>query len=388
MRLFFTLPDSMRPLPAKMSATRFFEYDTPFRFREGGELPGLTLAYETWGELDADAGNAVLIHTGLSPSAHAASCEQDPEEGWWEFMVGPGKPVDTERFFVICVNSLGSCKGSTGPASINPATGGPWRTDFPILSLEDIAAATRLVVRHLGVERLCALVGPSMGGMTALAHLRQDPLAARHFLSISSAARAEPFSIAIRSLQREMVATDPNWNDGHYTDAQWPENGMRLARKLGMVSYRSAIEWQDRFGRDQQSNYPEQWWGMRYEVESYLEAAAHRFIGAFDPASYLYLSSAMDRFDASADCEGGLVEALEGVRLDSALVVGVDTDVLFPARQQGEIAKSLTRLGIDTRLEMLPSPQGHDAFLVDSQNFGSVVGGYFSAIAKREKIGA
>ncbi len=370
-----------------MSATRIYQHDQPFRFRQGGELPGLELAFETWGELDADAGNAVLVHTGLSPSAHAASCPEDPEEGWWEFMVGPGKPIDTDRFFVICVNSLGSCKGSTGPASINPATGEPWRTDFPILSLEDIAAASQLVVKHLGIDRLCALVGPSMGGMTALAHLRQAPAAAKHFLSISSAARAEPFSIAIRSLQREMVATDPNWNDGHYTDQQWPENGMRLARKLGMVSYRSAIEWQDRFGRDQQSNYPEAWWGMRYEVESYLEAAAQRFIGAFDPCSYLYLSSAMDRFDASAGCDGGLTEALADTRLDSALVIGVDTDVLFPARQQGEIAKNLRALGIDTRLEMLPSPQGHDAFLVDSDNFGSVVGGYFRAIARREQIG-
>ncbi|KAA9130559.1 homoserine O-acetyltransferase [Marinihelvus fidelis] len=369
-----------------MSATQIYKHDQPFAFTRGGQLDAIELAYETWGELNEARSNAVLIHTGLSPSAHAASCAADPEEGWWEFMVGPGKPIDTERFFVICVNSLGSCKGSTGPASINPATGRPWRRAFPLLALEDIAAASRLVLRHLGVGQLCALVGPSMGGMTTLAHLRQDPMAARHLLSISSAPRAEPFSIAIRSLQREMIVTDPNWKDGQYSDDAWPENGMRLARKLGMVSYRSAIEWQDRFGRDQQSYYDEAWWGMRYEVESYLEAAARRFIGAFDPCSYLYLSSAMDRFDASAGCEDGLAEALADVRLDSALVIGVDTDVLFPARQQGEIARTLIQLGIDTRLEMLPSPQGHDAFLVDSDNFGSVVGGYFRSIAKRENI--
>jgi homoserine O-acetyltransferase len=158
---------------------------------------------------------------------------------------------------------------------------------------------------------------------------------------------------------------------------------MRLARKLGMVSYRSAIEWQERFGRDLQYRYPNRPFTMNFEIESYLEAAADRFIGAFDPCCYLYLSRAMDWFDASADFDS-LGDALADLRLDSALVVGVDTDLLFPPRQQGEIARTLTRLGIDTRLEMLPSPQGHDAFLVDFENFGNVVGGYFRSIARRE----
>lgn len=368
------------------AATRIYRHDRPFEFEGGDALPGLELAYETWGELNAARSNAVLIHTGLSPDAHAASSPDNPEDGWWEYMVGPGKPIDTRRFFAICVNSLGSCKGSTGPASTNPETGRPWRTDFPELRLEDVAAASRLVVRHLGIERLCALAGPSMGGMTALAYLRQDPEGARHLVSISGAARAEPFSIAIRSLQREMIVTDPNWNDGRYTDEAWPENGMRLARKLGMLSYRSAVEWKNRFGRQPQRYFPQEWWGMNFEVESYLEAAARRFIGAFDPCCYVYLSRAMDRFDVSDGCAGGLSEALADVRLDSALVIGVDTDLLFPTRQQAEIAGSLTELGVDTRLVRLPSVQGHDAFLVDSENFESVVAGHFDTIATREQL--
>ncbi len=365
------------------AATQFLETPQPFVLRRGGTLPGLKLAYETWGELNADRSNAVLLFTGLSPDAHAASSDRDPSDGWWEFMIGPEGPIDTNVFFVICVNSLGSCKGSTGPASVNPGTGRPWRLDFPELSLEDIAAATQLVVRHLGIDQLCAVMGPSMGGMTTLAWAMQNPQGARHLLTISSAPRAEPFSIAIRSLQREMIVTDPQFANGQYTDEAWPRQGMRLARKLGMVSYRSAIEWQERFGRDLQYRYPKRPFTMNFEVESYLEAAADRFIGAFDPCCYIYLSRAMDWFDASEGFDG-LADALASLHLESALVIGVDTDLLFPPRQQGEIARTLTRLGIDTRLEMLPSPQGHDAFLVDFENFGNVVGGYFRSIARQE----
>lgn len=367
------------------SATQTFIQESPFGFHRGGEIPGLALAYETWGELNANRSNGILILTGLSPSAHAASSPEDPSDGWWEYMIGPGKPIDTDVYFVICVNSLGSCKGSTGPSSPNPETGMPWRLAFPDLCLEDIAASTQLVVEDLGIEQLCVVMGPSMGGMTALAWLKQKPQGARHMVNISSSARAEPFSVAVRSLQREMIVTDPNWQDGNYSVQDWPENGMRMARKLGMISYRSAVEWQDRFGRDHQFHFPQQMFGMTFEVESYLEAAARKFIGAFDPCCYLYLSRAMDWFDASA-YHDDLPAALDGVQLDSACVISVVTDVLFPPRQQDEIAASLQHLGIDTRLESLPSPQGHDAFLVDRDNFSRVIGGYLLEIRASEKL--
>jgi homoserine O-acetyltransferase len=255
---------------------------------------------------------------------------------------------------------------------------------FPERAREDSAASTRLVVRALGIEQLSVVMGPSMGGMTALAYLQQDPRGARHLLDISAAPWAEPFSIAIRSLQREMIATDPNFQDGHYSDVDWPENGMRMARKLGMISYRSAIEWKDRFGRSPQDHFAPQLFGMNYEVESYLEAAARKFIGAFDPCCYQYLSRAMDWFDAAAGHHGNLAGALAAVQLDSALVIGVETDVLFPARQQRDIAQALTSLGIPTQLEILPSEQGHDAFLVDFERFGSTVGAYLRGIAQQE----
>lgn len=367
------------------SATRFLHIDEPLSFKKGGVLSSYTLAYETWGELNADASNAVLILTGLSPSAHAGSSPQDPSPGWWEPMVGAGKPIDSDHFFVISLNSLGSCKGSTGPASEDPASGKCYRLDFPILSIEDIASSAHELIRHLGIERLCAMVGPSMGGMSALAYLQQNPQGARHFLAISCSPSAEPFSIAIRSLQRELIVSDPAWNEGNYDDVNWPEQGMRMARKLGMLSYRSAEEWRTRFGRRHQDYFPEELFGMTYEVESYLEAAARRFVRSFDPCSYLYLSRSMDWFDVT-DGYADLGTALAGIELDSANVIGVTTDILFPLHQQKAIADALSANGINTEFKELPSLMGHDAFLVDYKLFVPIVDSYFNQILQQDKL--
>src|SRR5690606_4554894 len=222
--------------------TRFHALPSPFPMKRGGALHGARVAYETWGTLAPDAGNAVLVLTGLSPDAHAASGPHDPEPGWWEPMLGPGKPIDTSRWFVICVNALGSCKGSTGPASLDPATGDLYRLSFPELSIEDVADAAASVVRGLGIDRLACVVGNSMGGMTALGLLLRHPGIARSHVNISGSARALPFSIAVRSLQREAIRLDPNWNGGSYDHDTWPESGMRIARKLGVITYRSALE--------------------------------------------------------------------------------------------------------------------------------------------------
>jgi homoserine O-acetyltransferase/O-succinyltransferase len=350
-------------------ATRYFDLAEPFPLYRGGSLPGLRLAWESWGKLNEDASNAILIFTGLSPGAHAASSPQDPEPGWWEDMIGPGKPIDTHRHFVLCVNSLGSCMGSTGPASINPATGRPWRLDFPELAIEDIARATRLVVDDLGIRKLHAVIGPSMGGLTAMAWLKQFPDTTAKAGLISTACSATPMAIAIRSLQREAVVTDRNFRDGKYSEDAWPEVGMRLARKLGMISYRSAREWQHRFGRQLQDYFPPTLFGMRFKVESYLETHARKFVGQFDPCCYLYLSRAMDMFDA---CDSG--ENLKQLFCRSftgkALVLGVETDILFPLYQQRELAAALEASGSEVTFEALPSVQGHDAFLVDMDSFG------------------
>jgi homoserine O-acetyltransferase len=353
--------------------------------KKGGVLPSFTLAYETWGKLNADRSNAVLILSGLSPNAHAASSKEDPTPGWWEIMVGPGAPIDTNRFHVIALNSLGSCKGSTGPASENPETGRLYRLDFPELCVEDIAKSAGVLVEHLGIRQLCTMVGPSMGGMSALAYLQQKPKGARHFLTISSSPNAAPFSIAIRSLQRELIVSDPAFNQGNYDREHWPVKGMRMARKLGMLSYRSAEEWRTRFGRRKQNYFPTELFGMNYEVESYLEAAARRFVRSFDPCSYLYLSRAMDWFDV-ADGHPDLLSALAGISLKTACVIGVETDILFPAYQQKEIADALRSNGIDTSFTNLESLMGHDAFLVDEDLFNPHVMAYFDRIWFEDKL--
>ena len=359
-------------------ARRFFALSTPFRMKRGGELLGARLAYETWGTLNAARDNALLILTGLSPSAHAASNGLDDTPGWWEDMVGPGKYIDTNRWFVICANTLGSCKGSTGPADPNPASGETYRLDFPELTLEDAANASHELVRGLGIETLACLLGNSMGGMCALAYLVQHPGSARRHISISTAPQAQPFAIAIRSLQREAIRLDPNWNNGHYDDARYPEAGMSIARKLGVITYRSAMEWVGRFARirldsEQREEDP---FAFEFQVESYLAAHARRFVRSFDPNCYLYLSRASDWFDLAEHAPaqaGGVDAALRHVDVERALVIGVETDILFPLTQQEQIAGGLRAAGAEVDFVALDSPQGHDAFLVDIPRFGAAI---------------
>ena len=359
----------------------FIALPSPFAMKRGGALHGARIAFETWGTRNAAGDNSVLVLTGLSPDAHAASGAHDPAPGWWEAMIGPGRPIDTDRWHVVCVNALGSCKGSTGPASPDPATGAPYRLAFPELSLEDVADAAAHVVRALGIARLACVVGNSMGGMTALSLLARHPGIARSHVNISGAARALPFSIAIRSLQREAIRLDPHWDEGRYDDAHYPESGMRMARKLGVITYRSALEWDGRFGRvrlDSDRRDGEDPFGLEFEVESYLEGHARRFVRRFDPNSYLYLSRSMDWFDIGESCGGDTDRGLAGIAVERALAIGVATDILFPLQQQRQIAAGLRAGGADARFLALDSPQGHDAFLVDIARFGPAVAGFLA----------
>ncbi len=352
--------------------------------KRGGALQEATLAYETWGALSPEADNAILVLPGLSPSAHAASGDIDPSAGWWEEIIGPGKPIDTQRWYVICVNSLGSCKGSTGPASVDPASAKPYGIRFPDLTLEDAAKANQHLLDALAIKRLACLVGCSMGGMTALAQMLLHPGRTRAHISISTAPQAQPFAIAIRSLQREAIRLDPNWNGGDYDDAHYPEAGMRIARKLGVITYRSALEWSGRFSRirldsDARQEDP---FAAEFAVESYLEAHARRFVRSYDPNSYLYLSRASDWFDVAEYGNGSVAEGLRRICIEDALVIGVDTDILFPIEQQQAIADGLREAGARVRFEALDSPQGHDAFLVDTQRFGAAIRAFLDSLPK------
>jgi homoserine O-acetyltransferase/O-succinyltransferase len=352
---------------------------SPFMMRSGGVLQGAQIVCETWGRLAADKSNVLLLFTGLSPSAHAASSPADHTPGWWEEMLGPGKPLDTQHFHVVCMNSIGSCFGSTGPASINPGSGRPYALDFPTLTVEDIASAAREALRVMDIPRVHVVMGASLGGMSALAYTLLFPGEADALVSVSSATHSEPFAIAVRSLQRELIRSDPAWQEGNYYPGEGPREGMRLARKLGMMSYRSAGEWVERFGRERASDDGGKPFGIEFEVESYLESRARAFVGSFDPNSYLYLSRAMDLFDV-AEHGGSVVKAFGRLKLKQAQIIGVQSDMLFPVHQQRELADALQAAGIPTRFEALASKQGHDSFLVDMTRFRPVIGDFLAEI--------
>jgi len=360
------------------SARKFCHFPGRFEMRRGGYLDRPVFAYETWGKRNESRDNAVLIFTGMSPSAHATSSPADPASGWWEEMVGPSRPINTRHYFVICVNSLGSCFGSTGPASIDPATGKPYGVTFPVLSLEDVASAGKFVVEEFGIGRLHTVVGPSMGGMSTLAFAILFPDKTRNLALFSTAARSLPFSIAMRSLQRELIRRDPDWQNGNYPPGAGPIQGMRMARKLGLVTYRSAREWEQRFGREHvdEERQSGNAFAMDFEIEAYLEAHAAKFIGQFDANSYLYLSRASDLFDV-AEHGGSVAAGLARIRAERVLIVGVETDTLFPIAQQRELASGLSLWGREVNLVELPSIQGHDSFLVDMDRFRPVVETFF-----------
>lgn len=360
-----------------MSSARLFHAIEGTFQMQHGSIVDPVIAYETWGQLNREKSNAVALFTGLSPSAHAASSAEDASTGWWEGMIGPDRPIDTNKFFVVCINSLGSCFGSSGPASINPDTGELYRLDFPVLTIEDIASAGHEVIRSLGIAKLYAVIGASMGGMTALAYSILFPESCESLVSISAGRCTLPFGIAMRSLQREMIRSDPLWQKGNY-EGKGPISGMRMARKLGMVSYRSAPEWEKRFGRERVSEErkTDDAFCIDFEIESYLEAHANKFIGTFDPNCYLYLSRAMDLFDA-ADHGGSLEAGLNRVGASRILIAGVRSDHLFPPHQQQELAVGLDRDDRQVSYVNLHSIYGHDSFLVDMDRFRPLVSDFF-----------
>ena len=382
-----TVAKEIHPIPNRVPpGTRLVElrgdYGTSdFIMRRGGRLPKVVVGYESWGQLSATRDNAVLVFTGLSPSAHACSSKEDPSPGWWEYMIGPGKPIDTNLFYVVCVNSLGSCFGSTSPTSINPKTNKQYCADFPELTIEDIAKAGHHATHELGIDHLCAVVGASMGGMTSLAYALQFPDEVDHLVTISSACRSLPLALAMRSLQREIVRCDPDWKNGCYEPDEEPKNGMVLARKLGLMSYRAGEEWNQRFNRARvdPSRKGEGKFGIEFEVESYLDYNAHKFVETFDANSYLYLSRAMDLFDVAE--HGGSVNAgLAKIHTKRSLIIGVETDILFPIQQQEEIYNGIKKAGRNVEFARLPSIKGHDSFLIDEENFAPVLRKFFNEI--------
>ena len=380
--------------PESASAARQLKLPSPFRLQAGGELVGAEVAVETYGRLAPGRDNALLLFTGLSASAHAAAHAGDPSPGWWEAMIGPGKALDTDRYFVISVNSLGSCFGSTGPGTHNPATGRPYGGDFPELRVEDIARASQAAVDSFGIERLAAVIGSSLGGMTVLAHAACFPGRALALVSISGALAANAAAIATRSLQREILGTALMSG----ADAVTVQQAMRWARKIGILSYIGTELLEQRFARNQSEPFSGHASGTDFEVESWLEHLAQKFVRQFDPWAYWTISRAMDMFDfgqhgASPQADTGVhgrapsdvARAASLLRLERALVVGVREDLLFPVEQQRDVARMLHDAGVETELVELSSPYGHDAFLTERGLFTPLLGGF---LARRASTGA
>ena len=378
-----TPPPADTPQASAVDSAASVPLPDPFALYRGGRLRGARIAYESWGRLNAARDNAILLFTGLSPSAHAAATTADPSQGWWQRMIGASLAIDTSRYFLMCINSLGSCFGSTGPASVNPATGETYRLDFPEVAVEDIARAGFEAARALGIERLSVVMGSSLGGSVALAFAALFPQGARRVISISGSPAASAFAIALRSVQREAILRDPDWQNGNYTADHRPVNGMRVARKLGTITYRSATEWRQRFGRDPIAGLAlnSDPFAPRFAVEGYLEAQAERFVRVYDPNCYLYLSRAMDRFDLAehgGSYRAALAACAANGGVEKVLVIGVESDFLYPIHEQAAIAEAFEQAGVSTRFTRLPSIEGHDAFLVDIPRFDAEIRAFLS----------
>ena len=345
-----------------------WEFPGPFETESGRAIERPVTAYETWGEHRGD--NAILLTTGLSPSAHAARHAPEDAPGWWEDMVGAGKPLDTDRWFVVCANVLGGCHGSTGPASIDPATERPYALSFPVVSLRDMMRLQHALLGALGVERLHAVIGSSMGGMLALEYATLFPERLDRLIAISASGMTHPFAIALRRVQRRAVMLDPAWRSGGYYDHGQPAEGLSLAREIGTITYRSDLEWTRRFGRAWQDGELFSFDG-RFEVESYLEHQGAKYPLVYDANSYLYLSRAMDLHDLGRE-RGGLVEAVSRITART-LLVGVTTDVLIPPFEMAELDDAFTTAGRPAELLVLDLDTGHDSFLLHPETFGPPV---------------
>lgn len=360
-----------------VTGCQIYEHKTAFHLKyRKGILPEMDIAYETWGELNEAKDNAVIICAGLSASSHAKSHKDNPNAGWWEKFVGPGCAVDTDHFFVICTNNLGGCYGSTGPSSINPLTGKPYSSTFPIMSVEDMVRAQFLLLDHLGIQQLHGSVGSSLGGMMSLTSAVLFPDRVKRAVSISSCVRSHPSSIAMRYLQRKAVMTDPNWQKGYYYGTgSYPQMGMKLAREIATLTYRSGPEWDERFGRKRVDEAEEPSLCPHFMIENYLEHQGENFAYKIDPNTLLYISKAMDLFDLG-ETFGSLHAALARVTCPM-MVIGVQTDILFPVWQQRELAQVLQESGNNavTYYE-LNSLFGHDTFLLDLNGVGAGVKGF------------
>ena len=371
-------PRHLAPGDVGLVAPRDFVHPRPFSFRSGQTLPAFTLRYETYGTLNATRDNAVLICHALSGDHHAAGWHSpaDKKPGWWNNLIGPGKAVDTRRFFVVCANVLGGCQGSTGPSSLNPETGRAYGIQFPFVTIGDMVRAQKLLLDHLGVAELHTVIGGSMGGMLALRFATDFPHFTRRVLAMATTGRESAQAIAFNEVGRQAIMQDPAWNRGDYPREGGPRVGLAIARMMAHITYLSDASMDRKFGRRKKDTADRSGNGfdVQFEVESYLRHQGQSFINRFDANSYLYITRALDQFDLAA-AYGSLEQAFAPV-LGETLVLGFTSDWLFPPEQNRAVALALLRAGKRASYAELDTDLGHDSFLLESPELYDLVRGF------------
>lgn len=367
---------------------RVVEADAPLTLRCGKTLGPIDVAYETYGELTAEKDNAILVCHALSGNAHAAgyNSPDDRKPGWWDVMIGPGKPIDTNRYFVVCSNFLGGCSGTTGPSEINPATGKPYGLTFPIVTIEDTVNVQKLLLDKLGVNRLLAVIGGSMGGMQVLQWAISYPDYVDAALCIASTTRLNAQSIAFDAVGRNAILNDPHFSGGQYHDSRAPNRGLGIARMIGHITYLSEESMRHKFGRQlRAANEYKYDFNSEFAIETYLDYQGQAFIERFDANSYLYITKAMDYFDLTREY-GSLRLAFANTSC-RFLITGFSSDWLFPTAQSEEIVEALGAEGKDVTYCIIESSYGHDAFLLEAEKLGVLIGGFLNSTLHRIRTG-
>jgi homoserine O-acetyltransferase/O-succinyltransferase len=377
-----SLPDAIAAGSVGIVAPQTCHFAEPLPLQSGAQIADYTLMYETYGTLNADKSNAVLICHALNASHHVAGVyvDQPKSVGWWDNMVGPGKAVDTNKFFVIGINNLGSCFGSTGPMHANPATGKPYGADFPVVTVEDWVNAQARLADVLGIQQFAAVMGGSLGGMQALAWSVMFPERLRHCVVIASTPKLSAQNIAFNDVARQAILTDPDFHGGDfYAHGVVPRRGLRVARMIGHITYLSNDDMGEKFGRELRNGDYQFGFGIDFEIESYLRYQGDKFSDYFDANTYLLITKALDYFDPARKFDGDLSRALSNTQAQF-LVVSFTTDWRFAPERSREIVQALVSNRRTVSYAEIDAPHGHDAFLLDDTRYLNLVASYFDRI--------